>query len=120
LFCTLHNCTKKHRTNQFKVALPGEAYVAKTNDSAFVNSFVKTDSLKPEVWGKWSDMSCTFEEWTNLCQLVKDEKGVKFLSEDLEQQNFKENNALAFKTPRKRKQSDMIQENSPRLEIKLY
>jgi len=56
-------------------------------------------------------MSCTFEEWTNLCQLVKNEKGVKFSSEDLEQKNFEENNTLAFKTPRKRKQSDMIQEN---------
>ena len=112
LFCTLHNCTKKHRTNQFKVALPGEAYVAKTNDSAFVDPFVKTDSLKPEVWEKWRDMSCTFEEWTNLCQLVSDEKGVKFSSEDLEQKNFEETNALAFKTPRKRKVPDQTQETT--------
>jgi len=119
LFCTVKNCRKTHRSNTFHVALPGELYVAKTADTAFVDPVVKMSLLKEDLLERWKSISCTLDEWASLFSLVEanavDQSqaisisgGVKFSVSDLRIKDQEENTALAFKTPRKRKQMDML------------
>jgi len=120
-FCTVKNCRKTHWSNTYHLALPGELYVAKTADTAFVDPCVKTSSLRDDLVEKWKLMNCTLDEWTSLFNLVdqnvKDEDmsslgiNVKFSGADLQVKNQEEHTALAFKTPRKQKQMDLIKES---------
>ena len=117
LLCTIKNCKKNHRSNQQHIAVPGELYVAKTSETAFVEPCVKTSVLGDELLQRWKEMSCTLEEWGNLFNLVSsdnetkssDANEVKFSAGDLHLKDQEEHIALSFKTPRKRKQIDMLQ-----------
>jgi len=113
LFCTVKNCRKTHRSNRYHPALPGELYVAKTSDTAFVDPCVRTGLLNEDLLRRWRDMSCSLAEWTKLFGLIGSSEppapNVKFSVSDLKARDQEEVNALAFKTPRKRKQIDMLQ-----------
>jgi len=67
-FCTVKNCKKTHRSNVYHVALPGELYVARTADTAFVDPVVKTSVLREDLLERWEEMSCTLDE--NLSILI--------------------------------------------------
>jgi len=110
-FCTLTNCTKNHRTGSFQPALPGEVYVAKTSDSAFVNPYLSGIKLSDDLLDSWKATLCTLQEWIRLFSLVKlqndddenEEVEVKPVSkEDLLQSQSLFANAMEFKTPRKK------------------
>ena len=113
LFCTIKNCRKTHRSNKYHPALPGELYVAKTSDTAFVDPFVRTESLNEDLLKRWREMNCSLAEWTKLFGLVEASEpsalNVKFSVSDLKARDQEEVNAMAFKTPRKRKQIELLQ-----------
>jgi len=115
-FCTVKNCKKSHRSNVYHVALPGELYVTRTAETAFVDPVVKTSVLNEDLLERWKEMSCALDEWATLFRLVDKDKhhqaatNVKFYVFDLNERDQEESNALAFKTPRKRKQVDMLNE----------
>jgi len=97
--------------------MPGELYVAKTADTAFVDPCIKTSLLREDLLDRWKEMSCTLEEWGNLFNLVDSdraikpegtESNVKFSVDDLNERDQEDYTALAFKTPQKRKQIDML------------
>jgi len=75
--------------------------------------------LHEELLERWRSIHCTLEEWTNLFSLVEanvvdhsdvpsTSGNVKFSVSDLRIKDQEENTALAFKTPRKRKQMDIL------------
>jgi len=112
-FCTIKGCTKTHRSQSYHVAAPGEAYVAKTSEKAFVEPRLKTQHLTTNLFNSWRDLLITLDEWTSLFALAqvegsKDEEDreVKFSLEDIKIKNEEETSAIAFKTPRKRKATD--------------
>ena len=113
LFCTVKNCRKTHRSNRYHPALPGELYVAKTSETAFVDPCVRTSSLNEDLLSRWKEMNCSLDEWTKLFGLIESSEpsapNVKFSVSDLKARDQEEVSALAFKTPRKRKQIDMLQ-----------
>jgi len=113
LFCIVKNCRKTHRSNRYHPALPGELYVAKNSETAFVDPCVRTSSLKEDLLSRWKEMNCSLDEWTKLFALIESSEpsapNVKFSVSDLKARDQEEISALAFKTPRKRKQIDMLQ-----------
>ena len=113
-FCTIRGCTKTHRSQSYHVAVPGEAYVAKAADKAFVEPRLKTQHLTTSLFNSWKDLLITLDEWTSLFSLAqvddtKDEedKEVKFSLEDIKLKNEEETSAIAFKTPKKRKETEL-------------
>jgi len=109
-FCTLANCTKNHRTGSFQPALPGEVYVAKTSDSAFVNPYISGTNLSEELLNSWKATLCTLQEWIRLFSLVKlqnDDENEEVEPKQVSKEDLLESqslfaNAMDFKTPRKK------------------
>jgi len=109
-FCTIRGCTKTHRNQNYHLGSPGEAYVAKNSEAAFVEPSLDTRHLSPSLLNSWKDLLITLEEWTSLFSLaqVEDEqeggnREVKFSLDDIKVKDEEETTAMAFKTPRKRK-----------------
>ena len=123
-FCTVKGCTKNHRSQKYHQGSSEEAYVARTNETAFVEPMIKTNLLNSELLSRWRELYVTLEEWSSLFSLIKPEDegdsdmaGVKFSLEDIKVKDEEESSALAFKTPRKRKASES---HSPAMLIPTY
>ena len=108
-FCTIINCRKTHRNNAFQPAVPGEIYVAKSSEAAFVNPVISSTRLNDELLASWKENSTTLQEWLRLFSLAKfdqvdeNEKEVKGLSEaDILLNENVVMTAMDYKTPRKK------------------
>ena len=110
-FCTLANCHKKHQNLAFCNVVPGEAYVARAPDSAFVAPSIKLSFLTEQTIQSWFNTSNTLEEWNELFDWAKKEYeeasedtiSPKISEEDIKLRNETEKRFMDFKTPKKRK-----------------
>ena len=106
-FCTIENCKKTHRSSTFHVAVPGEVFVLKKSDAAFVEPSLSGSLLNDDLLRSWMTLSNPLEEWNRLFSLVRlkaddNESGhVKFSEEDIRSKENEISSAIAFKTPRK-------------------
>jgi len=120
-FCTIEGCNKRHQSSQLQVAIPGEAYVAKSSDAAFTEPVIRTSLLSEDLLSKWKNLSCTLDDWIELFDLAsstttEDDPGVslpRISSEDLQLKNKEVTKVLTFKTPKKDpRNSDLLMSTS--------
>jgi len=123
-FCTIRNCTTNHREDRVCTVIPGEAYVQRDKDSAFIWPSVMIDSLESDLATSWKNSAQTFDEWVTMFNLVKDEdesspsaqkRTYGMTSQDFEEKAKEQSKLLAFKTPKpkKRKQNLVEDEKLP-------
>ena len=121
VFCTLKNCTKKHRGQErLCTVIPGEAYVQRDSETAFMWPSVMITSLDPELATSWKNTPQTFDEWVTMFNLVKDDdesspsaqKSIYGLtSADFEEKAKEESKLLAFKTPRPKRRKTNVEDD---------
>lgn len=114
VFCITSNCTTNHRGVKFFHPLPGEIYVMKSPETAFVAPIMKADILGDTIWERWSSEANTLEEWNERFDLVHQEHeypslrdpSSKISEEDLIATGEQKTSIMKFKTPFKKSKPD--------------
>ena len=116
-FCTLKNCSKNHQSDRVCTIIPGEAYVKRSNDSAFSWPSVMLNSLEEDLASSWKISSQSFDDWVTNFNLVtendesspsthKREYGLTLA--ELEAKAKEQSKFLAFKTPRPKRRKTNV------------
>jgi len=126
IFCISHHCTTEHRGTKFFHPLPGEIYVLKTQDKAFIAPTMSANVLGDTLWERWFSEMNTLDEWNDRFALVQQEIKFPVLREastkitelDLLAAEEQNNVIMEYKTPFKRQkvQEQKILEDFPDLE----
>ena len=118
-FCTISNCSKNHRQQRFCTILPGEVYVQKSNDLAFIWPSAMTTPIDSSLLKQWRTESHTLEKWLSIFSLIGEGTASPsfnihediFSGEDLREKVKEEKEVLSFKTPRPKKRKATLKED---------
>jgi len=118
-FCTILNCEKKHRQQRMCTIIPGEVYVQKSHDLAFIWPSAMTTPIESSHLEQWKTESHTLEKWLSIFSLIGEgtaspsfniHKDI-FSGQDLQEKVMEEKEVLSFKTPRPKKWKTSIKED---------
>ena len=116
-FCAAMKCRVKHRTSNSitRVTIsPGELYVLKVRNVAFLTPRIFTDKVEDEVLEKWLTQSQTLQSWSRIFRLcVTVNENAIATSENLKEENKTQNKTRNYKTPKKPKLEGILKSYSP-------
>jgi len=116
-FCILSDCTIAHKSTKHFHPLPGEIYVKKRLNQAFIAPSISSSILEKDLLDAWFNTSCTIGEWNERFALAKHEDKYPILRKadekisqvDIEAKGVLMMSTLAFKTPAKKRRVSPLQ-----------
>ena len=125
--CIKKNCTTAHQGLKVSCpVVPGEAFVVRDRDTAFLRPSMDLNLLDDELRGQWLSESRDLDGWTDLMGVAIDKvkqtdiasnANVKVSPRGLEEQADKRAKAMGFKTPRMKR--ELADDDSTIDEIKI-